>query len=169
MRFCATPGANGCAGVHLLCKGGNMLKRIVVFSFAAVLAVSLSGCVTFGKKKDLEIQGLKNQVTALESQLQNKDQKISGLREELDRAAQERNNFSQNKGIFEAKSRPNNKQIQLALRNAGYNPGKIDGRIGRQTREAIKAFQRANNIPVDGKVAKQTWEALRGCLVNKVK
>jgi peptidoglycan hydrolase-like protein with peptidoglycan-binding domain len=133
------------------------------------MAISFSGCATFGKKKDLEIQGLKNQVTVLESQLQSKDQEISGLREELDRAAEERNNFSQNKGIFETKSRPSNKQIQLALKNAGYNLGRIDGRIGRQTREAIKAFQKANNIPVDGKVGKQTWEALKGYLVNKVK
>ncbi len=146
-----------------------MFKRVIMFCFIVVMAISFSGCATFGKKKDLEIQGLKNQVTVLESELQNKDQEINGLRGELDRAVQEKNNFSQNKGIFEAKSRPNNKQIQLALRNAGYNPGKIDGRIGRQTREAIKAFQRANNIPVDGKAGKQTWEVLRGSLVNKVK
>jgi len=150
-------------------KEGKMFKRVIGFCFVVVMAVSLSGCATFGKKKDLEIQGLKNQVSALESQVQSKDQEISGLREELDRAMQEKNSLSQNRGIFEAKSRPNNKQIQLALRNAGYNPGKIDGRIGRQTREAIKAFQRANNIPADGKVGKQTWEALRGCLANKVK
>lgn len=146
-----------------------MLKRVTAFCFLVVMAISFSGCATFGKKKDLEIQGLKNQVTALESQLQSKDQEISGLKEELNKAVQERENFSQNKGIFEAKSRPTNKQIQLALKNAGYNPGKIDGRIGRQTREAIKAFQRANNLPVNGKVGKQTWEALRGALVNKVK
>lgn len=146
-----------------------MFKRVIGFCFVVVMAISFSGCATFGKKKDLEIQGLKNQVGALESQVQNKDQEISSLKEELDRAVQEKNNFSQNRGIFEAKSRPNNKQIQLALRNAGYNPGKIDGRMGRQTREAIKAFQTANNIPVDGKVGKQTWEALRGTLANKVK
>ena len=146
-----------------------MFKRVMVFCFMVVMAVSFSGCATFGKKKDLEIQGLKNQVTALESQLQGKDQEISGLKEELDRAAQERSNLSQNKGIFEAKSRPTNKQIQLALVNAGYNPGKVDGRMGKQTREAIKAFQKANNLPVNGKVGKQTWEALKGNLANKVK
>lgn len=146
-----------------------MFKRVMAFCFIVVMAISFSGCATFGKKKDLEIQGLKNQVTGLESQLQNKDQEINTLKEELDRAAQEKNNLSQNKGIFEAKSRPNNKQIQLALRNAGYNPGKVDGRIGRQTREAIRAFQRANNITVNGKVDKQTWEVLRGSLANKVK
>lgn len=146
-----------------------MLKKVMVFCFAMVMAISFSGCATFGKKKDLEIQGLKNQVTALESQLQGKDQEINGLKEELDRASQEKNNLSGNRGIFEAKSRPNNKQIQLALRNAGYNPGKIDGRLGKQTREAIKAFQIANNIPADGKVGKQTWDALRNSSVNKVK
>jgi len=150
-------------------KEEKMFKRVIGFCFIVVMAISFSGCATFGKKKDLEIQGLKNQVAGLESQLQNKDQEISSLKEELDRATQEKNNISQNKGIFEAKSRPSNKQVQLALRNAGYNPGKIDGHIGKQTREAIKAFQKANNIPVNGKVNKQTWEALKGSLATKVK
>ena len=146
-----------------------MLKRVIVFCCALVVAVSFSGCATFGKKKDLEIQGLKNQVVALEAQLQDKEQEISGLREDLDRVMREKRDFSEGKGVIEVKSRPNSKQIQLALRNAGYNPGKIDGRIGRQTRDAIKAFQRANNIPADGKVGKRTWEILRKFLVIKVK
>jgi len=47
-----------------------MFKRIVVFCFALAMAISLSGCATFGKKKDLEIQGLKNQVSVLEAQAQ---------------------------------------------------------------------------------------------------
>ena len=146
-----------------------MLKKLVVLCFVAIVAISFSGCATFGKKKDLEIQGLKNQVTALESQLQSKDQEINGLKEELSKAAQEKAELSQNRGILEPKSRPNNKQVQLALQNAGYNPGKIDGRIGKQTREAIKAFQKANNIPANGKVGKRTWELLRGYLTSKVK
>ncbi len=61
-------------------KEGKMFKRVIGFCFVVVMAVSLSGCATFGKKKDLEIQGLKNQVSALESQVQSKDQEISGLR-----------------------------------------------------------------------------------------
>jgi len=61
----------------------------------------------------------------------------------------------------EVKSRPSVKQIQKALKNAGYNPGSIDGKFGRQTREAIKDYQRANNLKPDGKVGKKTWKSLR--------
>ena len=129
----------------------------------------LSGCATAGKKKDLEIQGLRGQISALESRLESKDQEIANLREDLDRAMQERIVPVKQAVSIEPKSRPNIKQIQTALRNAGYNPGKIDGRMGGQTREAIKSFQRANNITVDGKVGKKTWELLRVYLEKKVK
>lgn len=146
-----------------------MVRRVFLGLVAVIFLVSASGCATFGKKKDLEIQGLRSQITALEAQLQNKDQEISGLREDLDRAMQERIIPVQEKVSIEAKSRPNTKQIQTALRNAGYDPGKIDGRMGKQTREAIKSFQRANNLVADGKVGKKTWEVLRNYLDKKIK
>lgn len=147
-----------------------MLQKMFLGAIAVVLLVSTSGCATMGKKKDLEIQGLRGQISALESRLESKDQEIANLREDLDRAMQERIVTVKEKAVsIEPKSRPNIKQIQTALRNAGYNPGKIDGRIGGQTREAIKSFQRANNITVDGKVGKKTWELLRVYLEKKVK
>jgi peptidoglycan hydrolase-like protein with peptidoglycan-binding domain len=117
-----------------------MVKRAAVFCLAVGLALSLSGCVTFGKKKDLQIQGLKNQVAALESQLVSKDQEISGLKAELESASQNKGNITEKPNVIEAKSRPTVRQIQTALLNAGYNPGKVDGRMGKQTREAIKSF-----------------------------
>ena len=65
--------------------------------------------------------------------------------------------------------RPATKDIQRALDNAGFNPGSVDGRMGKQTRNAIKAFQRANNLVADGKVGKQTWDLLSEYLKKKVK
>jgi ElaB/YqjD/DUF883 family membrane-anchored ribosome-binding protein len=135
---------------------------------AVIFLFSVSGCATLGKKKDLEIQGLRSQILALESQVQNKEQEILTLKDDLDRAMQERIIPAQEEPI-EAKSRPNVRQIQTALKNAGYDLGKIDGRMGKQTREAIRSFQRANNLVVDGKVGKKTWEILRGYLDKKVK
>lgn len=41
------------------------------------------------------------------------------------------------------------RQIQTALQRRGFNPGAIDGVLGRQTMEAVNAYQRANNLPVD--------------------
>ncbi len=56
--------------------------------------------------------------------------------------------------------KPDNRQIQTALKNAGYYIGEIDGKIGRITKKAIEDFQEANGLKVDGKVGPQTWSVL---------
>ncbi len=50
--------------------------------------------------------------------------------------------------------------VQLALTNAGYNPGAIDGKIGSRTISAIKRFQRAEKLKADGIVGRKTWSQL---------
>lgn len=50
--------------------------------------------------------------------------------------------------------------VQLALTNAGYNPGAIDGKIGKRSIGAIKRFQRAEKLKADGIVGKRTWSRL---------
>lgn len=50
--------------------------------------------------------------------------------------------------------------IQLALRAAGYDPGLIDGKLGRRTQKAIRDFQEAQGLSVDGKVGPKTWAKL---------
>lgn len=48
------------------------------------------------------------------------------------------------------------KQIQRALKSAGFYQGSIDGKIGSKTREAIIMFQKANGLKADGIVGKKT-------------
>lgn len=141
------------------------MKKIVYAVLAVMLVAGASGCATTRQESDLKIQSLRNQVSALESKLQEKDEKIMELEEDLRKAKE------QNKGVvYQAKIlQPSTKQIQIALKNAGFNPGSIDGRMGRQTRDAIRAFQRANNLNVDGKAGKKTWELLKQYLDKKVK
>jgi len=38
-------------------------------------------------------------------------------------------------------------KLQSALRKAGYNPGPIDGQLGKDTMDAVNAYQRANGLP----------------------
>lgn len=150
-----------------------MFKKVFVVSCAVVFLVSLSGCATSRKQSDLEIQGLKNQISVLESQLQSKDEEINNLKAELATPASiqetEVKAKKKKKVIAEVKSRPNVRQIQAALNNAGFDPGIIDGRMGRQTREAIKSFQRAHNLPADGQVGKKTWALLKEYLYKTIK
>ena len=56
--------------------------------------------------------------------------------------------------------KPSKKEIQQALKNAGFYHGTIDGKLGPKTREAIKEFQRANGLKADGVIGRQTWDTL---------
>jgi peptidoglycan hydrolase-like protein with peptidoglycan-binding domain len=154
-----------------------MFQKTLICFCLALFLVSSSGCATTRRKNDLEAQGLRNQITALEAQVQAKDEEINSLRESLSSASTQEaaeagvsaKKKSKKRIIAEVKSRPNAKQIQIALENAGFNPGSIDGNMGKQTRDAIRAFQEANNLSADGKVGKQTWKLLREYLYKKIK
>ena len=52
------------------------------------------------------------------------------------------------------------RKLQLALRNAGHNPGPIDGAIGRETMAAVNAYQKANNL-ASGQLTMETLRKLK--------
>lgn len=52
------------------------------------------------------------------------------------------------------------KEIQRALKQAGFYKGKIDGKIGPRTKKAIREFQKANKLKPDGIVGSKTWKQL---------
>ena len=58
------------------------------------------------------------------------------------------------------------KQIQTALKKAGFYKGEIDGKIGPRTKAAIRAFQKAKKLNPDGVVGAKTWEELKRYLKN---
>ena len=47
-------------------------------------------------------------------------------------------------------SRPQRFQFQQDLKTLGYDPGEIDGVIGRKVRAALRDYQKARNLPADG-------------------
>lgn len=51
--------------------------------------------------------------------------------------------------------------IQKALKGAGFYQGDMDGKIGPDTREAVRNFQRANGLTPDGIIGKTTWNMLK--------
>jgi len=57
-------------------------------------------------------------------------------------------------------------QIQTALKKAGFYKGEVDGRLGPQTRKAIRAFQKENGLKPDSVVGLKTWEDLKEYLKN---
>lgn len=56
------------------------------------------------------------------------------------------------------------REIQLALKNAGFDPGSTDGKIGPRTKTAIRDFQQAHGLHPDGKVGPRTWSKLESYL-----
>ena len=52
------------------------------------------------------------------------------------------------------------REVQLALRAAGFDPGSTDGRLGPRTRMAVRDFQLAHGLEADGKVGPKTWSKL---------
>lgn len=51
-------------------------------------------------------------------------------------------------------------QTKLIQRGYDLSPYGADGKFGAKTEEAVKAFQRDNNLVVDGIVGKKSWECL---------
>ncbi|MEL7009882.1 MAG: peptidoglycan-binding protein [Cyanobacteria bacterium J06588_4] len=50
--------------------------------------------------------------------------------------------------------------LQTKLRDRGFNPGTVDGIFGRDTKQALIAFQRSVGLSPDGIAGKNTWAAL---------
>lgn len=50
--------------------------------------------------------------------------------------------------------------VQTALKALGFDPGKIDGKDGPNTQNAVRQFQARATIKVDGIVGEQTRSAL---------
>jgi Putative peptidoglycan binding domain len=52
------------------------------------------------------------------------------------------------------------RSVQQALQGKGMDPGAIDGVMGPKTQEAVRNFQKAQNLPQTGRVDAQTLEKL---------
>ena len=70
------------------------------------------------------------------------------------------NTASGSKAAARSSIKPSTKEIQQALKNAGFYQGQVDGKMGPLTREAIRQFQRVHGLSVDGVVGKHTWAQL---------
>lgn len=57
--------------------------------------------------------------------------------------------------------RPSTREVQQALKNAGFYQGSVDGKMGALTKEAVKEFQRVHGLTDDGVVGRQTWAKLK--------
>jgi len=57
--------------------------------------------------------------------------------------------------------------VQTALKQAGFDPGKIDGKYGPKTQKKIRAFQKARRLKADGRIGFQTLSQLQKIIVDQ--
>ncbi len=137
-------------------------SQIFVLSLLGVFLIT--GCAT--TKAHRADADATSQVTALQAQVQEKDQQIQDLQSQL-QGHQDSLSYTTN-----VSSTPKNakvrvpgvtlKDVQKALVKAGYDPGPVDGEWGKKTRSAIQKFQRRKNLKADGIVGEKTWSLLNG-------
>lgn len=63
-------------------------------------------------------------------------------------------------GIFQGSRSADALLVQVLLDRTGHSPGVIDGVMGGNTARAIRAWQRAHDLPVDGKISPRLVRAL---------
>jgi peptidoglycan hydrolase-like protein with peptidoglycan-binding domain len=54
----------------------------------------------------------------------------------------------------------NVRQVQEALKDKGFDPGPVDGKMGRKTQEALRSFQQSKNLKATGRLDAQTRQEL---------
>ncbi len=59
-----------------------------------------------------------------------------------------------NKGVPESQQNEV-KRMQEALHNKGHHRGEVDGVLGLRTRASIRAYQKAENLPITGSIPRR--------------
>lgn len=139
-------------------------KTVVLLALGVAVSFTVTGCGTAPKKVKEELTGIKTRVDTLESRVES----VEAKQAEAERVVVETpkvtepswpdTNFDVKSSTVPAKT--DVKQVQTALKSAGYYNGEIDGVKGRNTKRAIKAFQRDHGLASDGIVGSKTWDLL---------
>jgi len=152
---------------------------------AIPIAFLLIGCATASSKR---LNSLETKVGALEAKVDSLEQRQSAIESQTGEARQSLGYLTGkvnshgpstivvtsakgNKGYLykSGKKSLTHKDIQLALKNAGFYNGPIDGKIGKQTKKAIREFQSANGLKADGIVGPKTRNLLLQYLTQEIK
>jgi peptidoglycan hydrolase-like protein with peptidoglycan-binding domain len=130
------------------------MKKAAVFLL--LLTLPLAGCAMFESKG---VKSLDKRVSSVEDRQTVLEDRLAG-----DEATGYTTNIEPKRTSSAAPSQAkvtlSKKEIQTALKNAGYYYGAIDGKLGKQSMRAIKEFQEENGLKVDGVVGAQTTKKL---------
>lgn len=140
----------------------------LIYLLLAVLF--LTGCASTGKRPgDTHVQYLQEEVSRLKEDIRQKDEKISYLEGRINKIQSQKISPAKEEKIAPAKPKDpasdsvnmTPKEIQTALKKAGFYKGAVNGRIEQETKKAISDFQKANGLKADSIAGRQTCSKLR--------
>jgi len=150
----------------------NNAGRLSFMSILAVL-VFLSGCASKGQT-NRQVNSLQAQVGVLTDELIRLDEQLQTTRSGFQGGAPMPASMpdggytggDEGTAVDSVYRTPSGfeipaRSIQEALKNAGYYNGNVDGKIGPNTRKAVRAFQKDNGLDADGVVGRGTWKRLQ--------
>jgi peptidoglycan hydrolase-like protein with peptidoglycan-binding domain len=156
-----------------------LLRLVSIF----ILAIAFSGCASSQLKTQNE--QIESRLTDVEKNQQAKDAEIVDLQyqvkdlsSKLDTSKPAETDQAAPQGATEDQAEPvkvadvtdnaqivrvkvNPEKIQRALKSAGVYTGKVDGKIGPGTKQAIIEFQKSHGLKADGVLGKKTWDELK--------
>jgi len=135
------------------------MKRLFLLAVVVVVSFSLIGCAVFETK---DIGKLKRRVNTLEEKQTMLEKRVNGEPVGVVYAP-EAELVEVTDAEIEAMTK---KDIQRALSNAGYYGGPIDGKIGTNSRKAIRDFQESKGLKIDGIPGPETKKALMEYLIK---
>ncbi len=137
--------------------------RIVTLLVLSGLLIASTGCVSKSTHQR-EVNTLQAQVSQMDAALKAQQEQNQQLQAQLESAHGRRSSSTSFAGAmyrtpsgFEIAA----VDIQKALKGAGYYSGGIDGKIGPDSREALRNFQKDNSLTADGVCGRQTWIKLK--------
>lgn len=142
------------------------MKNLVRYGLlAGLVSLSFIGCASRNTTQK-RLSALEAQMGVVTDELSRMDQQIQETRGGIVQAQAARyagEPVSANTAIYRTPSgfELPAKDIQSALKGAGYYKGSVDGKIGPTTKSAIKAFQKDHGLDADGVVGKGTWNKLK--------
>jgi peptidoglycan hydrolase-like protein with peptidoglycan-binding domain len=137
------------------------MKRVSLFVIALVLGVSLVSC----SKKQETLEEMQQPMSPEDLNRIKTETKVSPETNATAGSAPQAVVVPATESKLESLPpsgpyKPSAKEIQAALKNAGFYTGSVDGKLGAKSKNAIEAFQKANGLTADGKVGPKTWSAL---------
>jgi peptidoglycan hydrolase-like protein with peptidoglycan-binding domain len=131
------------------------MKKFVLLMVAVLTVTTLIGC---NKKSSEETDSMTNGV--MSENVVSVTDATAGVPIVIDNAEALPQTTGEMVTGAPVSTKPTAKEIQQALKNAGFYTGSVDGNIGPKTKKAIEEFQAQNGLKADGKVGPKTWRAL---------